>query len=119
MRKGILYLFLITYSTVMFKPVLPYVTDLAAHLLFFKDHIQTVHAHHGKFHAHAAVTEGAKNDQSEKSTRNVKKVNVGSDHIITETCLIPIQQFFKIHLYSISIAALNRNIHHDYPPPRV
>ena len=103
----------------MFKSVLPYVTDFVAHILFFKDHIQTVHAHHGKFHAHTTVAEGAKNDQSEKSTNNVKKDNVGSDHIVIETCVISIQQFSKKNLCFISIAALNRDIHHDYPPPRV
>ena len=103
----------------MFKPVLPYVTDLAAHLLFFKDHMQTVHAHLGKFHAHAAVTEGAKNDQSEKSSNNLKKDNTETDHILINPVKILFQKNSRQYYYSLLFATLNRDIHHDYPPPRV
>ena len=103
----------------MFKPVLPYVTDLAAHLLFFKDHMQTVHAHHGKFHAHTTVAEGAKNDQSEKSGTNLKKDNVGTDHILIDPVRFNLQKNSKKYYYSLLLSPLNRDIHHDYPPPRV
>ena len=119
MKRGILYLFLFTYSTVMFKPVLPYITDFIAHILFFKDHLQTVHAHQGKFHAHTAVAEGAKNDQSGKTTDNFKKDNFGSDHIIISTAKRPVQNSSNKYTYSLSSYLITREIPYDYPPPRV
>ena len=103
----------------MFKPVLPYVTDFMAHLLFFKDHMATVHAHNGKYHVHIAVAEGAKNDQSEKNTNNIKKDNVATDHIMTETCKMAAEQISSNYLYSRILPVIERNVHQDYPPPKV
>ena len=119
MKKGILYLFLFTYSTVMLKPVLPFVTDFFAHILFFKDHMQTVHAHHGKFHAHTAVAEAAKNDQPEKTTNNFKKDNQGNDHLISGYAIMNNLKIPRIYFHSTSVPVATRNICFDYPPPRI
>ncbi|CAN5790275.1 hypothetical protein BH11BAC4_BH11BAC4_27550 [soil metagenome] len=118
MKTGILYFFLFTYSTVMLKPVMPYATDFMAHLLFFKDHMATVHAHHGKFHAHASMAEGAKDDQSEKTTNNFKKANLGFDHVIMDSYRLPVQLTSKKDFYPFTISCATRDLQHDYPPPR-
>jgi len=98
---------------------MPYLTDQVAHLLFFKDHMATVHAHHGKFHVHAAIAEGAKNDQSEKSSNNLKKDNVVTDHINIEFYRVPVQPFSKNYFDLLSIATSTGDTRHDYPPPRM
>ena len=118
MRKISLYLFLFTYTTVMFKPVIPFVTDCIAHLLFYKDHILTVHAHYGKFHVHAAIAEEAKNDQSEKNTNNLKKENQINEHIIYEACRVPALKVPLKYYNFQSVHSMNMSIVHDYPPPR-
>ena len=104
----------------MFKPVLPYVTDAMAHLLFFKDHMNTVHAHKGKFHVHTEVTEAAKNDQQDKSSNNLKKETPGNEHIIIETMLrSPVNPFQADYFSLASISPSLVYIIYDFPPPRV
>ena len=119
MRKITLYLFLFTYTMAMFKPVIPYVTDTLSHLLFYKEHMLTVHAHHGKFHVHAAVTEGVKNDQSEKSSNNLKKDNAVSDHIVyqgdQEIIKKPLLKYYGL----IAAHPTEEYVCHNYPPPKV
>ena len=119
MKKAILYLFLFTYSTVMLRPVTPYVRDFVAHLLFFEDHMLTVHSHHGKFHVHAEVTETAKDDLPEKSTNNIKKDHQGHEHIYIEPYDFPNPQISINFPASFSIHANHAFIDHDFPPPRV
>ncbi len=119
MKKALLYLFLFTYSTVMFKPVMPHVADVVAHILFYHDHMQTVHEHHGETHAHAAVAEGAREDQSQKSNHNFKKD--------TGTIEFLIHDFFAFYSYHISTNHASSSntgivsipVEHDFPPPRI
>ena len=85
MKKILLYFFLFTYALVVFKPYAPYFTDAVAHVLFFKDHMETVHAHNGKTHVHAEVNQLAKSENSEKSSNIIKKLSVESDHISFKT----------------------------------
>ena len=85
MKKILLYFFLFTYALVVFKPYVPYFTDLIAHVLFFKDHMQTVHAHNGKTHVHAEINQLTKSEQSEKNSHNIKKLSVENDHIFLHT----------------------------------
>lgn len=119
MRKITLYLFLFTYTIAMFKPVMPYVTDIVGHLLFYKEHMLTVHAHQGKFHVHAAITEGAKNDQSEKSSNNQKKDNTVSDHIVCQ-CGQEIKKRPLLKYYDlIAVHPTEECVCHNYPPPKV
>ena len=85
MRKILLYFFLFIYTIGVFKPYVPYFTDAVAHVLFFKDHIESVHSHNGKSHVHAEVNQLVKNEQSEKGSNNSKKVSFENDHIFLET----------------------------------
>ena len=85
MKKILLYFFLFTYALVVFKPYAPYFTDAVAHVLFFKDHMETVHAHNGKIHVHTEVNQLVKSEQSEKNSHNIKKLSVENDHIFLQT----------------------------------
>jgi hypothetical protein len=103
----------------MFKPVVPYISDLVAHLLFFKDHMRTVHAHHGKFHVHGEVAEAAKNDQPAKSTNNGKNDTPGNEHIIIESNEFSAQQISINFPAPFPFPAKHVSIDHDFPPPRM
>ena len=83
MKQAITYFLLFSYATIMFKPLLPYASDLIAHIFWYSDHMATVHSHNGKFHVHKEVMEAAKNNDSEKNSNILKKENVESDHIST------------------------------------
>lgn len=99
---------------------MPYITDGVAHILFFKDHMATVHAHHGKYHVHFEMAETAKNDNTEKSTNNIlKKEASGNEHIIAgKFDTFPIQQ--SMLKYSATVPGDISNIYlsSDFPPPK-
>ncbi len=102
----------------MFKPALPYVKDLVAHVLFYKDHMLTVHAHHGKFHVHAELADTAKKDASDKSTPNLKKNLPDNEHVVLRD-----NQFLLLRSklnppLRLSYQLMHASIEHDDPPPK-
>ena len=119
MKIIILYFFIFSYALGVFKPYAPYFTDAVAHVLFFKDHIETVHAHNGKSHVHTEVNQLVKNDQSEKNSNLNKKLSSENDHTLLEylpftTCKISIEW---LNLPSINRKNNFTNI--NLPPPKV
>ena len=117
-KKALLYLFLFTYSTVMFRSILPYIKDAIAHVLFYKDHMLTVHAHNGKFHVHAEMAKAAKNDTSNKSTNSLKKDLSDNEHIILESYKFPTSKILINWMTCLSYPTINASIDHDFPPPK-
>lgn len=118
MKKILLYFFLFTYTLVVFKPYSPYFTDAIAHILFFKDHIKTVHAHNGKSHAHSEVNELVKSEQSEKSTNVIKKLSVENDHIFFENLQFLHDDILADWNVPLSISTKNMFINITLPPPK-
>lgn len=118
MKKLVLYFLLFTYSTVMLKPVIPYVADLTAHLLFFKDHMLTVHAHNGKFHVHKEMAEAEKNDQTNNNTGNSKKEIPIYDHINIVTHKLSFNHVLSNWPVSFSNRILETYIYKKSPPPK-
>ena len=102
----------------MLKPVMPYVMDITAHILFFHDHMMTVHAHHGKYHVHAELAEAAKNDQADKSTSTVKKDRFENDQLLTEIphLITPAVSIKWPVIFSLPTAFSYTNQH--FPPPK-
>ena len=118
MKKILLYFFLFTYALVVFKPYAPYFTDAVAHVLFFKDHMETVHAHNGKTHVHAEVNQLAKSEQSEKNSHNIKKLSIENDHIFLQTL-----QFLQNKVlidWHVPLFVSDKNMFADItlPPPK-
>lgn len=101
----------------MFKPVMPYVADAMAHLLFYKEHMLNVHAHHGKSHAHSDAVKTAKNEQSEKSTNNKKDCS-GNEYIIVEMNKFTVLPVLINHFTSISVSPISTSIGCNLPPPK-
>jgi len=84
MTKGITYLFLIVYATVMLKPLVPYVSDLAAHIFWNYEHISTVHFEHGKYHTHYESLEAAARQDPISNSSLTKNTESVPEHIFCE-----------------------------------
>lgn len=98
---------------------MPYVADVVAHVLFFKDHMLTVHAHNGKYHVHAEVAEAAKKNLTEKGTNTTRKDTPGSDHIFTTTYTLPTPIIYTKWLAALPSSTTNIFLPHHFPPPRI
>ena len=119
MKKILLYFFLFIYTIGVFKPYVPYFTDAVAHVLFFKDHIETVHSHKGKSHVHAEVNQLAKNEQSEKGSNNSKKVSFENDHIFLVTSQHSLPHASIDRVLSFPVFIKNNFSDINLPPPKV
>jgi hypothetical protein len=85
MKKAILYLLLFTYSTIMLKPAMPYVSDAVAHILWYNEHMATVHFEHGKYHAHKESIEASKKETPGSNEETGKKITTASEHCFAQS----------------------------------
>jgi hypothetical protein len=122
MKKLLLYIILFSYAIVMFKPAFPYVEDFIGHVLYYKQHMATVHYENGKYHVHAEIAKNTKEDNPNKSTSSSKKQITSIDHIVlitsaTETNVVTI----NTHKYPLpgNHHLLAGNPSYNYPPPRI
>jgi hypothetical protein len=119
MRKIILHFFLFSYIIVMIKPVMPYITDGIAHLLFFKDHVETVHSHHGKLHIHAELAAAEKSSSPEKNNTIQKKYSFDNEYLILKknkfTPFSTSANLFKGLKFHQKDVCMNT----DFPPPKM
>lgn len=121
MKRAFTFILLLTYSTIMLKPALPFIKDAAAHILFFEEHMATVHAHNGKFHAHLEMKEAEKNEKNQQSTNGILKKEVAAPaHIIPEIIDLSAPKESSATCFEVITAkpagiflALN------YPPPKI
>jgi len=118
MRKALLYLFLFSYTTIVFKPLYPSIADIIAHVFWYSKHMATVHYEHGKYHVHYEYAQAAKNKYPEKDT-HLSKLAYGSEHLVTtdayDICLSPV---IKNKFFITSSYLLVRHLNNDFPPPR-
>ncbi len=88
MKKGITYLFLMVYTTVMLKPLVPYVSDMVAHVFWNYEHISTVHFEHGKYHTHYESLQAAAKQDPFSNTSLTKNTDTVPEHIFYEEHLL-------------------------------
>lgn len=119
MKKLILYIVLLSYTVVMLKPVLPYVSDFIGHVFFYAQHMATVHVENGKMHIHKEIVDNAKKAASQKELPSSQKDNSTNDHIILQQKeSIPNPDLKKIHQIPSTSALLYNFLTGEYPPPR-
>ena len=120
MKKLLLHIILFSYAIVMFKPAFPYLNDVVAHVLFYRQHMATVHFENGKYHVHTEVAKNAKEDNSNKNTSS-KKENTSTDHIVIAnkmtTCVVASSSNKYLLLQLSHLPA--GEISNHYPPPRI
>jgi len=121
MKKLLLYIVLFSYAIVMVKPALPFVQDVIGHILFYKQHMATVHFENGQYHVHKEVAKDLKEENSNKNTLPEKKKSSSAYEYlaITKKSLLPVASssssmypgYKKEHITSPYLA-------YNYPPPR-
>ena len=84
MKNLLLYLLLFSYTSVMFKPVMPYVSDIIAHAFWYSHHMATVHYENGKYHVHNEVSKEAKNNNQENPNTD-RKDAPANEHLAVVT----------------------------------
>ena len=120
MRTAILYLFLITYATNLLRPVLPYVSDAAAHIFWYSKHVSTVHYENGKYHVHVESFNAAKKTDIPKSTYPGKSVTCLEEHVIgNDDCTLLLWPSCLKHYPGPGLGYTEFFAAGDYPPPRI
>jgi hypothetical protein len=121
MKKLLLHIILMSYTVVVFKPVLPYVSDFISHAFFFTKHMATVHVENGKYHVHYETAKDAKEEKSDKNTATPKKDDSTNDQIVIVPRLsIPDAAMIDKKYFTVSTSAtLNGILNLNYPPPRI
>ncbi len=120
MKKGILYILIVSYSTLMLKPVLPYVSDAFAHAFWYSQHMATVHYVNGKFHLHKEVMEETKKNTNDANPLSLKKEQSQQEHLVTEIKIPqPTLLIMKEYFSEYSLSLFPSHTEKNYPPPRV
>lgn len=122
MKKLLLHIILISYTALLFKPVMPFVNDFVGHVFFYAKHLATVHEENGRFHVHL---EAAKTSREENNKEGNTPASSKKDNSVTEHCFFIIndEPVFgnSVHLHYMlrnNDAVCNGNIQKNYPPPR-
>lgn len=119
MKRIALYIILFSYTTVMLKPVSPYISDVVAHIFNYTQHMATVHYKNGNFHVHREVMDNAKKTGSQKELPSLKKENTANDHIsVTQVKLVHSPTINTGHSFIQASPLLQNCLSADYPPPR-
>ena len=121
MKQLLLHIILFSYAIVMFKPAFPYLKDAVNHLVFYKQHMATVHFENGKYHVHTEVAKNAAEDNSTKNIPTSKKENTATDHVffinkINEDYIIKI---CKKYILPANNFLPEEDVENNYPPPRI
>jgi len=120
MKNILLHIILFSYAIVMFKPAFPYVEDFFAHVMFYNQHMETIHLENGRYHVHAEVVKNVK-EEDDKKNSDTKKQSSSTDHVlvlqkslIADITLITVKYPLN---RNAAVAIGNPSCH--YPPPRI
>lgn len=117
MKRILLYTLLFSYTIIMVKPVMPYVSDIIAHAFWYSQHMATVHYENGKYHVHAEIFKAEKNNSNENQGAPKKEIT-GDEHLIVSQQFDHLPYKFMNTLYaSLSPLLLyGHPLHNDIPP---
>jgi len=118
MPKGIVYILLFAYSISLLRPVLPYVSDFAAHVFWYSKHMATVHYENGKFHIHKDLNAASESSSPEKGSPAGSKHESVAEHLVFAHTLliIPFPTQPDSNNSTPGIISIAQPI--DLPPPR-
>lgn len=75
------YCFLLLYTTLLLKPVLPVISDGLSHFFAEAKHLATVHAHHGDHHLDHELAEAGEDHGHEEHQSSLKAEDLMQLHI--------------------------------------
>ncbi len=105
----------------MVKPMFPYINDAINHLIFYQQHLATVHFEDGAYHVHTEVSNDVKNSDSNEDIPLSKKPANSSEHLV----ILADKQCSAVLVVPVVHALFNcaglsaGDLHDHYPPPRV
>lgn len=76
---------MLLYITVMFKPLIPIISDAYSHTFNEMAHIATVHAKYGSNHLAAELADTGRDDKS-KNQNTTKSLNEVPVHVLVNNC---------------------------------
>ena len=121
LRKDITCLVLLSYTLLIFNPVIPIFTDLIAHTFWEKEHIATEHRIYGKNHVQFEIAKSEKQPDQNKNSANSKSGTEDFTHILNFSLVInfpgcrTITRSYLAHQFFYRTTYPDQN----YPPPRV
>jgi len=119
MKKTILYILLFTYLSMLLKPVLPLLTDCAAHIFWYSEHVATVHYENGKYHVHQEIKEAAKKNIPDQNQQDLKKEITTTEHFVPFNSWY-FNKIFIPNLYpNFAFNICDQAVSGDFPPPRI
>lgn len=78
---------MLLYVTVMFKPLIPIVSDALSHTFSEAIHIQTVHALYGSNHLEKELSNTASDNANNKSQKSINTEDQVNVHVSANECL--------------------------------
>ena len=105
MRENIAYYFIILYLSVMFKPLLPLVGDMAGHFFAKAYHETVVHAQQGANHAEKELVEATSQNNGTKHQQSNPGEVLAASHLTQKETTNPIFIYFRKVTYNKIIVA--------------
>ncbi|MEP6725898.1 MAG: hypothetical protein ABJC98_08790 [Bacteroidota bacterium] len=118
MKKALLYLLLFCYTTLICKPMLPFISDGIAHIFWYSEHMATVHYENGKYHVHYENVNEAKKRYPEKDANLPKADFSDYDHMFANTYDFTIPRLVLTHFSGVYSYLPLTYLHSDFPPPK-
>ncbi len=85
MRFPSAYYLMLIYLTVMFKPLIPVISDMYSHTFSEAIHLATIHAVYGTHHLEKALATTGESDS--KDPKNIKSGETYNVHIGSSACI--------------------------------
>jgi hypothetical protein len=103
----------------MCKPVLPFLQDEIAHILWKAHHLATVHHHHGDRHTEQEIAEAKYPENPNTQAATAKISEPVSVHLVVEFLYGMLQlrnekQLFAVKVFNVAGISVDKY----YPPPK-
>lgn len=111
---------MLLYFTVMFKPLIPIVSDAISHTFSEAIHIATVHALYGSNHLEKELSNTASDNANSKHQNSVNAEDQVPVHVSTHECLYGFcrnttdKDYSSLKLYKLKAGFIVKN----FPPPK-
>jgi hypothetical protein len=110
---------LVVYTTLLVKPVFPYLIDATQHIFNYSEHITTVHFENGQYHVHNQLKEETKKNKQQNESANFKKDGSQTEYIFSkEIKTLQILYRLKTKRYYTASKLVSLHLANDYPPPK-
>ncbi|SFD59747.1 hypothetical protein SAMN05518672_102549 [Chitinophaga sp. CF118] len=115
--KDLSYVVLFSYTFFIFSPLVPLISDIAAHTFWEKEHLLTEHKLHGKNHVGQEISKSEKNTSSNSVKSGVEDYSHIQVVNVVLSFSIDHSSDQSYSLFNCSYPASYPDT--DYPPPKV